>query len=166
MKPPKPNLTFIDGTTACPVCGSGMTRFRYKRKAVGNVSRRTDYAQMKNITTWTETTYAGGYGYLCPACYRKRQLRFWAVFGVVLLAAALMIILGAVLPVKPLMYVGLGVIGVMLILIFSKRAAELFDLGDRLMRMSKAEQEFVSLLVREHPGAFRANDKVEAVKAG
>ena len=102
---------------------------------------------------------------MCPVCYRKRQIRFWLIFGAVLLAAVAAITVGAVIPLKPVMYAGIAVIGVMLILVCSKSAAELYDLGGKLMRMSNPAQEFVSLLVREHPGAFRSSDKVEAAKA-
>lgn len=160
----KANRTYIDGTTICPVCNRAMARFQYEKNEIGGVSTRTDWAQWKKITTWQETPYDKGIGCMCLRCYGKRKLRFWLIFVLLILTAALSIIIGAKCSIKPLLYVGIGIAAVFLILICSKSAQELYDLRSSAECKLNPAQEFVHLLIKEHPGEFNRNDMVRASK--
>jgi len=80
--------TFIDGTTKCPVCNSNMACFRYKKNAVSNVSRKTDWERWKKVTTWTERTYAESHGYMClgyALLLKANQLLLGVILGLLYL---------------------------------------------------------------------------------
>ncbi|MDI9497217.1 MAG: hypothetical protein QM270_01860 [Bacillota bacterium] len=160
----KANRTFIDGTTVCPVCRAEMTCFQYDKNTISNARVKTDWQAWKKITSWTETTYGRGIGFMCLDCYKKRARRFWLVFGLLLLMLIAAIATGAVFSLKPLLYTGLGGLAVMLILFYSRDAKEFYDLEKAIRRHANPTQEFASRLVREHPDEFQRNDIIRATR--
>ena len=150
------NYTFIDGTDICPKCGSRMAYFSYKKNAVSNAATKTDWAAMKKITTWTETTYGSGKGCMCLKCYGKRRGVFWAVSAIVAAAVIALAVIGIILPSKPLLLAGIGAAVVLVAFAGSKSGKELYDIGKAFDRYSKPSQEFVTRLVAEHPEQFGA----------
>jgi hypothetical protein len=154
------NRTFIDGTDVCPVCQAKMVRFTYKKNAVSNLASKNDWTAMQRVTTWNEKTYGGGHGYMCQSCYKKRQIRFWAIFSLVWAAIIASVAVGAALRLLPLLIGGIGAAVVLFAFAYSKSGKKLYDIEGAMSRYAKSAQEFASRLVAEHPEQFGKNDHV------
>ena len=126
------------------------------------MSTKTNWEQWKKTTSWTETTRDTGCGTMCLKCYQKRKLRFWLVFGALVLLTVLFIVIGLSSSIKPLLYTGVIFAAVIAILLFSKSAREIYDLVKMMDRNTNASMEFVCLLLNEHRSEFNKNDMVEA----
>ena len=119
---------------------------------------------MKKITSWQEQTYGHGAGTMCMACYKKRQIRFWIVLGILLAAMIAAIVVGAVCSIQPLLIGGFLALGVFFAFSLSKSGQQLYDVFKGMERYANPAQEFACRLVTEHPEQFGRNDVVDVDK--
>jgi len=144
------NKTFIDGTTECPVCANIMSRFHYRKNFISNGK---------------EKTVSKGTGFMCMKCYRMRAFRFWLISTITVLSGILLIIFGYKFSLNFLLGLGICILGVIAICLYSESFKRyIFDLPDMMERKSKSVEEFVNLLINEHRDEFDGNYTVQVKK--